>query len=157
MRLSIASGSAALLAFGLFAGHPGAVSAQAPPPAEVERMHACICLKEAMQATKQTMTAKTEGLAQVRRELAELDAELARTRPQVDPNNPQSVARFKALLERRDAVFQRATGPIVDDAQRSVASFNAEVGRYNEQCGNRPFYPALEAEMRANLSCPPIE
>jgi hypothetical protein len=119
-------------------------------------MHACICLKEAMQAMQSTMTAKTRALDEVRRELAQLDAQLAQDRPRVDPNDPQSVARYKALLERRDAVFRRSTGPIVTDAQSSVASYNRTVARYNESCGNRPFYPALEAEMRANLSCPPV-
>ena len=157
MRLSPVAGPAALFAIGVLAATAGAVLAQAPPPAEAERMHACICLKEAMQATRQTMTAKTEALDAVRRELADLDAQLAKTRPTVDPNNPQAVARYKALLERRDAVFQRATGPIVADAQGSVARFNTEVERYNEQCGNRPYYPALDAQIRANLSCPPIE
>lgn len=157
MRWSNVAGPAALLSLGVLLSAPGVASAQAPPPAEAERMHACICLKQAMRAMRSTMTAKTRALAAVRAELAGLDAQLARARPRVDPDNPQSVARYKALLERRDAVFQRSTGPIVGDAQNSVERFDATVGRYNEECAHRPYYPALDAQIRANLSCPPIE
>jgi hypothetical protein len=155
MRQLTVAGPAVLLAFGVLVSAAGTVSAQ-PPPAEAERMHACVCLEQAMQATRATMTAKTHALAAVRANLADLDAQVERAREQVNVNDPQSIARFKALLERRDAVSQRATGPIVRDAQTSVARYNAEVARYNEECANRPYDPALEAQIRANLSCPPI-
>lgn len=151
MRLPIVAG---LLSFGMLLSMAGAVVAQEPPPSEVERMHACLCLKQAMQTTHESMDAKNRALAEVQQRLADLDAQLARARAQVDPNNPQSVAQYKALLERRDEAFQRSTGPLVTDAQSAVAQFDATVNQYNEECANRPYYPALEAQMGANLSCP---
>jgi hypothetical protein len=154
MRLPIVAG---FLAFGMLLPTAGAVFAQEPPPGEVERMRACICLNRAMQTTRQTMEAKNRELAEAKQRLADLDAQLARARAQVDPNNPQSVARYKALLERRDAAFQRSTGPLVTEDQRAVAQFDATVNQYNQECANRPYYPALEAQLETNLSCPEIK
>jgi hypothetical protein len=154
MRLPIVAG---LLAFGMLLSTAGAVFAQEPPPGEVERMRACLCLKRAMQATRETMEARNRALSEIQQNLADLEAQLARARTQVDPNNPQSVAHYKALLDRRDAAFERSTGPAVTDAQHAVAQFDATVNQYNEQCANRPYYPALDAQLETNLSCPEIK
>jgi len=101
------------------------------------------------------MSAKTRALDEVRRQLADLDAQLASERPQVDVNNPDSVARYKALLERRDAGYRQSIGPIGADADAAVARYNARVNEYNGQCANRPFDPVLLSEMQRHLSCPP--
>src|SRR5262249_45053407 len=100
---------------------------------------------------------KTQALNAVQRELTDLDAELARERPQVNVNNPDSVARYKALLERRDAAYRQSIGPVHAEATRATARYNARVNEYNARCANRPFSSALVAAAQTSLMCPPLQ
>ena len=82
---------------------------------------------------------------------------MARERSTIDVNNPDAVARFKALLERRDAAYRQSVGPVHADATQSTARYNARVNEYNARCANRPFNSVLVAQIQPTLSCPPLQ
>ncbi len=134
---------------------PGVAGAQVPP--EVAEISACLCMQQAVSTLSADMNAKTQALDTVNRQLADLDAQLARERSTINVNNPDAVARFKALLERRDAAYRQSAGPVYTDATQATARYNAQVGEYNARCANRPFNSALVAQLQPTLRCPPLQ
>jgi len=135
---------------------PGAARAQVPPPPEVADITACLCLQRAVSALSADMNARNQALDTVTRQLSDLDAQLARDKSTINVNNPDAVARYKALLERRDAAYRQSIGPIHADATQATARYNARVNEYNAHCANRPFNSAIVAQMQVNLVCPPL-
>ena len=152
----IGFGRASVLGLGLVAFFaPGGARAQVSP--EAAEISACACLQQAVAALSAEMNTKTQALDAVSRQLADLDAQLAREHPAVNVNNPDSIARYKALLERRDAAYRQSIGPVHADATQATARYNARVNDYNARCANRPFNSALVAEVQAHLTCPPLQ
>jgi len=135
---------------------PGAARAQVPPPPEVADITACLCLQRAVSALSADMNARNQALDTVTRQLSDLDAQLARDKSTINVNNPDAVARYKALLERRDAAYRQSIGPVHAEAEQATASYNARVNEYNAHCANRPFNSAIVAQMQVNLVCPPL-
>jgi len=129
-----------------------AAEAQAPP--EVAEISACLCLHRAIDARSAGMTENRHAYDRVHSELTALDSQLERERAGMDVNDPQSVARFRQLLARRDALFQRSTGPLAADLSAAIGRYNATVSEYNARCANRPRDPDLLARVQATLSCP---
>jgi len=156
MAWVIGFGRAAILAlsFGALFGS-GVARAQAPP--EAAEINACLCLQQAVATLSSEMTTKRQALDGAERQLADLDAQLARERPTVNVNNADSVARYKVLLERRDAAYRQSIGPVHADATQSASRYNARVNEYNTRCANRPFNPFMVAEIQAHLMCPPLQ
>jgi hypothetical protein len=138
----------------------GAMLALAAGPAAAQesnnptQIHDCLCLEQQVEATSQAMNNATQALAAARQHLADLNAELARERPLVNVNNPNSVDHYKALLEERDAAYRESIGSVVTDADRAVTRYNALVNRYDGECANHPFNSEILHEEQANLSCP---
>jgi hypothetical protein len=147
---------AGFAAIGLAVAITGAARAQMPPPSEAAAVNACLCLQQGLGALSSDMNAKTQALAAIRQHLADLDGQLSQARPTVEVNNPESVARYKALLDQRDAAYKQSTGPVVSEADQAVARYNAQVNQYNQNCANRPFDAAMMAAMQAHLACPPL-
>jgi hypothetical protein len=150
------SGRRAVLALG-FAGLliPGGARAQMAP--EAAEIGACLCLQQAVSTLSVEMNTRTQALDAVTRQLADLDAQVARERSTINVNNPDAVAGFKALLERRDAAYRQSMGPVHADATQATARYNARVNEYNARCANRPFNSALVAQIQPTLSCPPLQ
>jgi hypothetical protein len=136
---------------------PGAARAQVPPPPEVADITACLCLQRAVSTLSANMNAKNQALDTVTRQLSDLDAQLARDKSTINVNNPDAVAHYKALLERRDAAYRQSIGPVHTEAERATAGYNARVNEYNAHCANRPFNSAVVAQMQVNLVCPPLQ
>jgi hypothetical protein len=159
MASVIGFGRVAALGLGLAAFFaPQMARAQVPVvPPEPAEIGACLCLQQAVATLSGEMNAKTQALQAVQRELSDLDAQLATGRARVDVNNPDSVARYKALLERRDAAYRQSIGPVHGDATRATARYNDRVNEYNTRCANRPFNSALVAEVQTHLMCPPLQ
>jgi uncharacterized protein YfiM (DUF2279 family) len=152
MRSGFGCGRMALLGLGLVGGLATPAAAQVPP--EVAEINACLCLQRSYTALAADMNAKNQAYAAAGREVADLDAQLARERASVNVNSPDSIARVKALLERRDAA-SNSLQPAYSAAAEAVSRYNARVGEYNARCANRPFNSALVAEIQARLVCPP--
>jgi hypothetical protein len=136
---------------------PGAARAQVPLPPEMAEITACLCLQQAVSALSAEMNARKQALDTVIRQLSDLDSQLARDRSTLDVNNPDAVARYKALLERRDGAYRQSVGPVHADATQATARYNARVSEYNTRCANRPFNSAIVAQMQVNLVCPPLQ
>jgi hypothetical protein len=136
---------------------PGAARAQVPLPPEMADIRACLCLQQAVSALSAEMNAKNQSLVTVTQQLSDLDSQLARDKSMINVNNPDAVARYKALLERRDATYRQSIGPVHTEAEQATASYNARVNEYNAHCANRPFNSALVAQMQVNLVCPPLQ
>jgi hypothetical protein len=135
----------------------GIAAAQAQPAtSETAAVTSCLCLHRALETSSADMKARVAALGALRQRLAGLDAELAREKPKVDVNNPDSVARFKALLERRDAAYHESLGPANGAADAAVARYNERVGEYNRDCAGRPFDAVLTHRVEAALVCPPV-
>ena len=128
-----------------------------PPPAspEAAEITACLCLWHAITALGTDMTAKQQAYDADRDEVARLDAQLQSARAGVDVNDPRSVARFRQLLERRDAAFSRSTSLASSDLRSAIERYNAGTNEYNARCANHPRDPALLRRIEATLSCPP--
>ena len=116
-----------------------------------------MCLQQAVSALSAEMNAKKQTLDTVTRQLSDLDSTLVRARSTINVNNPDYVARYKALLERRDAAYRQSIGPAHAEAEQATARYNARVNEYNSQCANRPFNSAIVAQMQLNLVCPPLQ
>jgi hypothetical protein len=136
---------------------PGTARAQVPLPPEMADIRACLCLQQAVSALSAEMNAKKQALDTVARQLADLDSQLARDKSTINVNNPDAVARYKALLERRDAAYRQSIGPVHAEAEQATARYNAQVNEYNAHCANRPFNSAIVAQMQVNLVCPPLQ
>ncbi len=137
----------------------GPASAQVPAPmtSDPAEITACLCMGQGVATLSANMSAKTQALAAVRQHLADLDSQLARARPNVDVNNPDSVAHYKALLAQRDAAYQQSLGPVVGDADQATARYNAQVSTYNGRCADRTFNSVMMAQIQAHLVCPPLQ
>ena len=136
------------------AGNAGRAQVPVLPPESAE-IAACLCLQQSVATLSADMSAKNQALDGVKNQLADLDSQLAREKPQVNVNNPDSVARYKALLEQHDAAYRQSIGPVHADSAQATARYNARVNEYNARCANRPFNSAIVAQVQANLVCPP--
>lgn len=136
---------------------PGAARAQVPLPPEMADITACLCLQRAVSTLSADMNAKKQALDAVTQQLNDLDSQLARERSAINVNNPDAVARYKALLERRDAAYRQSIGPVHAQADDATARYNARVNEYNAHCANRPFNSAIVAQLQVNLVCPPLQ
>jgi len=115
----------------------------------------CLCLGQAADTLHADMTAQQSSYAAARDELTRLDAQMQSARAGMDVNDPAAVARFREMLERRDAAFRRSTGLVTGDLNSATTRYNARINEYNARCANRPRNPDLVAQVQATLSCPP--
>ena len=143
----------------VLAAATGPAWAQAPPLPETApaaaQVRDCICLHRSYDAAAAELNAKNQELDQLRAELARLDAELAQERARLDVNNPEAVARFKQLLDRRDAAFRAANGPLVGEINAVTARYTARINDYNARCTGRPLDPTLVQQIEPTLICAP--
>ena len=135
----------------------GAATARAQMSSDPAEITTCLCMQQGVATLSSDMSAKTQALAAVRQHLADLDAQLAQARPNVDVNNADSVARYKALLQQRDAAYQQSLGPVVANADQATARYNGHVAQYNAQCASHQFNADVMAQIQAHLSCPPLQ
>ena len=144
----------AVLAAGLAAGAVGSPTetrAQVP----VAPMLDCACLSLAVEALGADLAAKRQAYDGLQGEIGQLDNQLQSERSRIDVNNPADTARFRQLLERRDALFQRSTGPAFGELSQATDRYGARVQEYNGRCAGRPLDPGLVAQARATRACPP--
>ena len=124
---------------------------------EAADIASCLCLQQAIGTLGADMAAKQRDRDAVNNELSRLDAEMQSARASMNVNDPASVARFRQLLEQRDAAFRHSTGLITGDLSSATARYNQRVNEYNARCANRPRDPGLVASVQARPpACPPV-
>ena len=103
----------------------GAAAAQAQMSSDPAQITACLCQEQGLATLSADMSTKTQALAAVRQHLADLDAQLERARSTLDVNNADQEARYKALLDQRDAAYRQSIGPVVAAADQATARYNS--------------------------------
>ncbi|MGD9615273.1 MAG: hypothetical protein AB7H90_07070 [Alphaproteobacteria bacterium] len=101
------------------------------------------------------MTDRERAYEASRQEIASLDEQLRNARMSLNVDNPNAVAQFRQLLNRRDDVYSRSSGSLFNQYQSAVALYNGRVNEYNARCANRPWNPVLLNQVQATLVCPP--
>jgi hypothetical protein len=142
----------AVLTAGLAAG---TIASPTPVQAQVPGMLDCACLSLAVEALGADLAAKRQAYDGLQGEIGQLDNQLQGERSRMDVNNPAETARFRQLLERRDALFQQSTGPAFSALSQATDRYGARVQEYNGRCTGRPLDPGLVAQARATRACPP--
>jgi uncharacterized protein (DUF885 family) len=125
-----------------------------PPSSEAANIAACLCLQRSLDAAGAARVDRERAYEASRQEVAGLDAQLQSARATLNVDNPQAVAQFRQLLERRDAVFRQSSGPLFNQFSSAVAVYNQRIGEFNARCANRPTNPVLLAQVQATLVCP---
>jgi multidrug resistance efflux pump len=141
-----------VLAAGLAAG---AITTPTPVQAQVPGMLDCACLSLAVEALGADLAAKRQAYDGLQGEIGQLDNQLQAERSRIDVNNPADVARFRQVLDRRDALFQQSTGPAFSALSQATDRYGVRVQEYNGRCTGRPLDPGLVAQARATRACPP--
>jgi hypothetical protein len=154
MICSTGGRQAAFFCLGMLVCSPfgGAKAQIVNDPAEI---NSCVCLQAASAALAGEKDAKGQALTAVDRQLADLNAQMATEKPRVDVNNPDSVSRYKVLLQHRDATHGQV-GRAQAAAAQAVDRYNASVDEYNRRCAGRPFNSELMAQIQARPNCPPF-
>jgi hypothetical protein len=134
---------------------PPVITPGPPASPEAAEIAACLCLKQAVDTLGAQMAGGRQSYDQTVGELSRLDAQLEQERVTLNVNDPAAVARFRQLLQQRDALYRRSSGPVLTDVSQVVARYNARVNEYNARCADRPRNPVLIASVEATLTCPP--
>jgi hypothetical protein len=143
---------AAILLAGLMAGAiVSPAMAQVPVPAAPD----CVCLRIAVDALGADLAGKRQAYDGMQGEIGQIDNQLQAERSRMDVNSPEAIARFRQLLERRDALFRQSSGPVFAELSTATDRYGARVQEYNGRCAGRPLDPALVAQARATRACPP--
>ena len=137
--------------------YPAPTPVAVPPPAspEAAEIAFCLCLRQSLDAVGAEMSARQAAYQAVQSEVAALDSQLQSARATLNVDNPEAVAQFRQLLERRDAAFRQSNGSAAGDLTDAVERYNARSTEYNGSCVNRPRNPVLLAQVQASLTCPP--
>ena len=125
--------------------------AQVPVPVGPD----CVCLRVAVDVLGADLAAKRQAYDGMQGEIGQIDNQLQSERSGMDVNNPEAIARFRQLLERRDALFRQSSGPVFGELSAATDRYGARVQEYNARCAGRPMDPALLAQARARGACPP--
>jgi hypothetical protein len=151
MRRSAVCHAAILLA-GLMAGAMvSPARAQVPVPVGPD----CICLRIAVDALGADLAAKRQAYEGMQNEIGQIDNQMQAERSRMDVNNPEAIARFRQILERRDALFRQSSGPVFGELSAATDRYGARVQEFNARCAGRPMDPALVAQAQATGACPP--
>jgi hypothetical protein len=132
---------------------PGAV-VPPPPSAEAADIAACLCLRRQVDALGADMTARKSAYDAGLSEVGGLDSQLQSARASLNVNDPQAVAHFRQLLERRDAAYRHSSGATFSAYSSVVQRYNSRSDEYNARCANRPRNPVLLGQVQATLTCP---
>jgi hypothetical protein len=133
---------------------PVAVPPALPASPQAAEIAGCLCLGRDIGVARADMAAKRRAYNEMRSDLTRLDQRLQRERAALDVNDPDAVARFRQMLQQRDALFRRSTGPEASELATAVSRYNATSNDYNARCANQPRDPVLLAQVQATLACP---
>jgi len=154
--LGAASGMCAAVALSWAAAVPAAAPVPVPPSPEAADIAACLCLQRAVDALGAARTDSERAYEASRREVAELDAQLQNARMSLNVDNPEAVAQFRQLLDRRDAAYRSSSGAVFAQYQNAAGRYNERVNEYNARCADRPRSPVLLNQVQATLVCPSV-
>ena len=131
-------------------------TAQMPMPQspEAAAIASCLCLQRAVDSLGAARNQQQGAYEASRREVADLDAQLQSARIRLNVDNPEAVAQFRQLLDRRDAAYRQSSGPLFTQYENTVGLYNERVNEYNARCADRPRNPISVNQVQATLVCP---
>ena len=133
----------------------GAIASPAMAQVPVPVAPDCVCLRVAVDALGADLAVKRQAYDGMQGEIGQIDNQLQSERSRMDVNSPEAIARFRQLLERRDALFRQSTGPVFGELSAATDRYGSRVQEYNARCAGRPMDPALLAQAQATRACPP--
>src|SRR5882762_3106534 len=151
MRRSMVRSAMILVAGLAAAAMVSPAMAQMPIPGAPD----CVCLRIAVDALGADLSAKRQAYDGMQGEIGQIDNHLQAERSRMDVNSPEAIARFRQLLERRDALFRQSSGPVFGELSAATDRYGARVQDYNTRCAGRPMDPGVLAQARAVGACPP--
>ena len=119
-----------------------------------EAVRACLCLQQSVDRQRAELATRTQDYDQKRKQAADLDAEVKAQKPQVNINDPASVAAFSRLVGQRDSAVESLNDELSPKYRAFIAAYNERVGQYNGQCSGRAFEAAMIQQVRQSLACP---
>jgi hypothetical protein len=137
-------------------GLPGA-TAVAQVPATItspQEIAACLCLERSIGTLASEMLARQRIYEEKRRQLEQLETEVATKRAQVNVTDTAQVDAFRALLDRRNQAQAEFQAQVAPEYVATVDTYNRQVADFNAGCVNRGYDNAVLTTVRANLVCP---
>src|SRR5579859_1709779 len=92
-----------------------------------DQVRTCLCAEQGLTQEGDALAKQRAAYDQMKQELAALDSKVETQRPQVNVNDPNAVAAFRQLVEKRDATQQSFTGDQTTQLARAVDLYNAGV------------------------------
>lgn len=138
----------------------GAVLAStAPVQAQVvlrspQEIQQCLCTERSVSALAQDVVVRNRIYEERRRQVEQLEAEVASRRNQVNVSVPTEVEAFRQLLQQRDQAVDAFATDVTRDYSDAVNAYNRRVSEFNTSCAGKSYDPDVLAQVRQSLVCP---
>jgi hypothetical protein len=116
-------------------------------------VRSCLCMERSVSALAHDVQVEHGTYEQSRKQVDELDAEVASRRNKVNTTDEADVDAFRRLLERRDQAATRFSDTTTPAYTSLVERYNRRVADFNAQCGGKSYDSAVLAAVQAGLSC----
>ena len=144
-----------LLAFGVgLAATPNNAAHAQQMLRSPEAVAQCVCLERAMQTASAELEVRRQMYEEKRRQFADLEAEIARRRPQINTADNEQVDAFRRLIEERDRQMVALRDTVTPGYADRVEQYNGRVASYNASCQGRTLDADVLYSVRQTLVCP---
>jgi hypothetical protein len=140
----------------------GAAAAQTAgsiaPPVQIlsapDQVRACLCAEHSLAQQSDALSKRRAAYEQMKQELTALDTRVLTERPKVNVNDPNAVAAFRQLLEKRDVTQRNFAGDQTTQLDQAVGQYNQGVADFNRDCASKSYDAGVLSQVRGNLTCP---
>ncbi|HEY0526200.1 MAG TPA: hypothetical protein VGD08_22595 [Stellaceae bacterium] len=130
---------------------PAAAQVMLHAPQEISN---CLCLERSVANLANDVLARNRIYEERRRQLDQLESDLAAKRSSINVNDPAQVEQFRQLLDKRNEAVDRFAHETTPDYSSSVEQYNRKVADYNAMCSGKSYDPDVLATVKPSLSCP---
>jgi hypothetical protein len=134
-------------------------AAETPAAAQIvlhtpQEISNCLCLERSVANLANDVLARNRIYEERRRQLDQLEADLAAKRSSMNVNDATQVEQFRQLLDRRNQAVDQFARETTPDYSSSVEQYNRKVADYNTMCSGKAYDPDVLASVRPSLTCP---